>query len=280
MLLYSVLMKDLTPYLYCAVLASIALLTAGCEMERRVVKRSAWDRMFMQTEWYDGSDGSNSNNGADRSNRGYAIELGRYSGAEAFHGVHGLMQTARQDAGLANLWYASTGRETTVYLGRFREDDSREAKNALRQVRAAEVDGEKLFEDAKIVKLTTARGDALDPRDLRTLKGRGLYTLQIGYYDADYGPDFRRAAESAVDVLRDQDQKAFYYHGPHRSMVLLNAWTRNEAFTLQGQVDRYSNAVRSVQEQHPYNVPNGRPFTDDDDPEFVASQKSFLVPIR
>ena len=261
-------------------LVSIALLSAGCEMERRVVKRSAWDRMFMQTEWYDGPRDANDANASDPNNRGYAIELGRYSGAEAFHGVHGLMQTARRDAGLANLWYASTGRETTVYLGRFKDEDSREAKHALRQVREAEVDGEPLFKNAKIVKLTTARGDALDPRDLRTLKGRGLYTLQIGYYDTDYGPDFRRAAEVAVDVLRDQGKKAFYYHGPNRSMVLLNAWSRNEAFTLQGQVDRYSNAVRAVQENYPYNVPNGRSFTEDDDPAFVASQKSFLVPIR
>lgn len=237
--------------------------------------------MFMESEWYDGpARGSQNAEATNRNNRGYAIELGRYSGAQAFHGVHGLMQTARQDAGLANLWYATVGTETTVYLGRFTDDDSREAKDALRQVRNAEIKGSTPFAKAKVVKLNAARGDALDPRDLRSLKGKGLYTLQIGYYDAKYGPDFRRAAETAVDVLREQDTEAFYYHGPHRSMVLLNAWTHAEAFTLVGTSDRYSNAVRITQETHPHNVPNGEPFGPGDDPDYVKSQRSFLVPIR
>ena len=257
------------------------LMAVGC-LEHRVVKRSGWNQMFMESEWYDGpAKGSDGTQATNRNNRGYAIELGRYSGGDAFHGVHDLMQTARHDAGLANLWYATVGTETTVYLGRFTEEDSKEAKDALRKVHDAEVDGKTIFAKAKVVKLSTNRGgDALDPRDLRSLKGRGLFTLQIGYYDASYGPDFRRAAETAVDVLREQNEKAFYYHGPHRSMVLVNAWTRAEAFTLVGQVDRYSNAVRLAQEKYPHNVPNGVPFRPGDDPEYVKSQRSFLVPIR
>ncbi|MEM9109432.1 MAG: hypothetical protein AAGC72_05360 [Planctomycetota bacterium] len=258
-----------------------ALLMAGCEMERRVVKESGWTQMFKQSEWYDGpaagSDGSQSSN---RNNRGYAIELGRYRGAKAYHGVHNMMMEARKEAGLANLWYATVGSETTVYMGRFKDEGSKQAKAALRQVRSAEIGGETLFAKAKIVKLNAERGEALDPRDLRSLKGKGLYTLQIGYYDGAFGPDFRRAAETAVDVLRDNGEEAYYYHGPHRSMVLLNAWTYAEAFTLVGQVDRYSNAVRVTQDKHPHNVPNGVAFGPDDDPEYVKSQRSFLVPIR
>ncbi len=257
-----------------------ALLATGC-LERRVVKRSGWNKMFMESDWYDGpASGSDGSQATNRHNRGYAVELGRFGGGEAFHGVHSLMQTARQDAGLANLWYATIGSETTVYLGRFTDKDSKEAKAALREVRDAEVNGKAIFAKAKVVKLNAERGDALDPRDLRSLKGRGLFTLQIGYYDGSYGPDFRRAAETAVDVLRDQGEKAFYYHGPHRSMVLVNAWNRTEAFTLVGQVDRYSDAVRITQEKYPHNVPNGVSFGPDDDPEYVKSQRSFLVPIR
>mgnify|MGYP001814943212 CR=1 FL=1 len=264
-----------------ALLMLSVVLAGGCEMERRVVKQSGWNKMFTESEWYDGpARGSAEDQATNRNNRGYAVELGKYSGAQAFHGVHGLMQTARQDAGLANLWYATVGTKTTVYMGRFKDEDSKEAKTALRKARDAEVDGNAIFAKAKIVKLDAARGEVLDPRDLRSLKGKGLFTLQIGYYDAKYGPDFRRAAETAVDVLRDQDEEAFYYHGPHRSMVLVNAWTHAEAFTLVGQVDRYSNTVRLAQEKYPYNVPNGRAFTDDDDPEYVKSQRSFLVPIR
>ena len=265
-------------------LVVVLMLLAGCQMQERVIKPSPWDTLFTQSEWYDGpaqgSNGDNATNRRNRRNRGYAVELIKYSGAEAYHRLHGLMQTARQDAGLANLWVATVGTDTTIYMGRFKDKDSKQARDALRQARGAKVDGKELFAKAKLVELNAARGEVLDPRDLRTLKGKGLYTLQIGYYDANYGPDFRRAAETAVDVLRDQDIEAYYYHGPHRSMVLLNTWTYREAFTLQGQVDRYSNAVRMTQEKYPHNVPNGRPFTEDDDPDYVKSQHSFLVPIR
>lgn len=273
-------MKSTKPHILLVLLTLSALLAVGC-MERRVVSRSGWNKMFMESEWYEGpARGSDNAQATRRNNRGYAIELGRYTGAQAFHGVHGLMQTARQEAGLANLWYATANGDITVYMGRFKEDDSSEAKAALRKVRAAEVDGKELFEKAKIVKLGTERGEVLDPRDLRSLKGKGLFSLQIGHYDGTYGPDFRRAAETAVDVLRDNGEDAYYYHGPHRSMVLLNAWTRAEAFTLEGTVDRYSNQVRMTQEKHPHNVPNGEPFGPGDDPEYVKSQHSFLVPIR
>lgn len=274
-------MKQSDPKIIVGFLLLASLVAVGCEMERRVVKSSAWDTMFSQSEWYDGpAAGSDGSEATNRHNRGYAVELARYSGAEAYHNLQNIMRTARQEAGLSNLWYSTVGRTTAVYMGRFKDDDSREAKAALKLAATAEVDGEKMFADAKIVKLGGGRDQVLDPRDIRSLKGRGLFALQIGYYDGGYGPDFRRAAETAVDVLRDQEQEAYYYHGPNRSMVLLNSWTYNEAFTRQGSVDRYSNAVRLTQEQHPYNVPNGRAFKLDDDPEYVQSQHSFLVPIR
>jgi len=252
-------------------------------MEQRVVNRTGWSAVFSpENDWYDGpATRTSASDPSNRRNRGYAIELGRYEGADAFHGVHKLMQTAREQAGLANLWYTTAGKETTVYMGRFKDDDSREARAALKQVRAAEMDGKELFAKAKIVKLNAEkRGEVLDPRDLRTLKGKGMYTLQIGYYDRDYGPKYRRAAETAVDVLREKGEEAYYYHGPHRSMVLMNAWTYAEAFTLVDKVDRYSNAVRKTQEKYPHNIPNGQPFQPDDDPAYVKSQHSFLVPIR
>lgn len=276
-------MKMRTPRWTLILLCLSALLVVGCEMERRVVKRTGWSAVFNpDNEWYEGPDrGSSASDPSNRRNKGFAIELGRYTGAEAFHGVHNLMQTARQDAGLANLWYTTVGTEATVYMGRFKDDDSSEARAALKKVRAAEVNGKELFPNAKLVKLNAEKqGEVLDPRDVRTLKGKGRFTLQIGYYDREYGPDFRRAAETAVDVLRDNGENAFYYHGPHRSMVLLNAWTYGEAFTLEGTTDRYSNAVRLTQEKYPHNVPNGRKFQPGDDPAYVKSQHSFLVPIR
>lgn len=263
------------------VLLPLVFLGVGCEMERRVVS-SSWDQ-WKELEWYDpgGSGSGGDENVRTARGRGFSIELGRFSGEDAYAKVYRLITTARQEAGLADLWYASSSAETIVYAGRFRADDDPQAKAMLREVRDAEINGGTPFEDVKIVAVNNNRSEVLDPRDIRTLSGRGRYALQIGYYDRSFGTNFRKAAETAVDVLRERGEDAYYYHGPHRSMILLNAWRRAEAFTSQpGQADRYSNAVRAVQEKYPHNVPNGRPFTETDDPAFVASQKSFLVPIR
>ena len=252
----------------------------GCEMERTVTYRNPWNDMFRQSDWYDGSSGSGS--GSARSgNKGYAVELGRFSGPSALQQSARLIQSARTEAGLAELWYSSNAAQTTVYAGRFRDPQSDEAQAVLRAARAAKINGEQPFEKSNLVSLGAARAEVLDPRDLRSLSGRGLFTLQIGYYDRNYGLDYRKAAEDRVDELRASGQDAYYFHGPYRSLILLNRYTRSEAFFSQpGQMDRYSNTVRADQERHPHNVPNGKPFTEKDDPEFVKSQTSFLVPIK
>ncbi|MFN3166905.1 MAG: hypothetical protein ACE37H_07560 [Phycisphaeraceae bacterium] len=261
-------------------LAVLVCLCPGCEMERRVVS-SSWDN-WKKLEWYDASaSGGGSDESGPTRGRGYAIELGRFTGDDAFQRVYRLITTARQEAGLANLWYVSSGRQAVVYAGRFRAEDDPEAEAMLRVVRNAEINGDTPFEDANVVAVANNRGEVLDERDARRLAGRNIYMLQVGYYDRAFGLDFRKAAETAVDVLREQGEEAYYYHGPHRSMVLVGSWTYREAFTSQpGQQDRYSNAVRVMQEKYTHNVPNGRPFTDADDPAVVASQRSFLVPIR
>ena len=258
----------------------LGLTGPGCQMEERVIS-SSWDE-WKKLDWYDPGDGSkNTGTQGESRSRGFAIELDQFTGEDAYAKVYRLITNARQEAGLANLWYVSTGRGAIVYAGRFRSEDDPQAKAMLKQVREAKIAGDTPFEKAKVVAIANNRGEVMDERDLRSLSGRGLYALQIGYYDSSFGLNFRKAAETAVDVLREKGEKAYYYHGPNRSLVLVNAWTYKDAFTsVVGQQDRYSNAVRTVQEKYPHNVPNGRSFTESDDPAFVASQKSFLVPIR
>lgn len=255
----------------------LLMLSTGC-LERRVI-RSSWDAL-RNSAWSDNrSSDSYSTSNSGRSNRGYAIEIDRYSGTDAYSKVYHLVREARVEAGLANLWYTTSGEETIIYAGRFKEKDSDEAEAMLREVRNARIRGRRAFENAKIVEITRARAEVSDPRDLRSLTGKDLYTLQIGYYDRGFGTDFRKAAETAVDILREAGETAYYYHGPNRSLVLINKWTRREAFTLQGNIDRYSNIVRIAQEKYPYNVPNGQPFTADDDPDYVKTQHSSLIKI-
>lgn len=274
-------MKPLTKSLTLIAILTALISGVGCEMERRVIKKNPWQTMFENSEWSSAGGTAAGTTGATRQRkRGYAVQLASYSGADAFNKVPTIIREAREQGGVANLWYASNAGQTTVYAGRFRDPDSLQAKATLSRIRNAEINGKTPYEDAKVVALASDRGEALDRRDLRTLKGRNLYTLQVGYYDRNYGTNFRKAAEDRVDVLREQDVDAYYYHGQNRSMVLINAWTYDQAFKRVGNMDAYSNAVRLTQDKYPHNVPNGNPFTEDDDPTFVKTQHSFLVPIR
>lgn len=268
----------LTTTLLLAILLGLTGLT-GCAMEQRVVKENPWNKLFKESEWSD-REGDAGGAAAGRSAKGYAVQLAKFEAGLAFGEASELMRKARTEGGLADIWYTTDAQWTRVYAGKFRNPDSDEAQATLAQVRQAKIDGEGVFEDARFVAIGSGRAETLDPHDLRSLSGQGLYTLQIGYFDRQNGTNFRRAAERRVEQLRANDEEAYYYHGPHRSLVLVNAWTRDEAFLSQpGQMDRYSNAVRAVQDKYPHNIPNGEPFTEDDDPELVKTQHSFLVPI-
>lgn len=260
------------------ILSALLLFGSGC-METRVVS-SSWDQ-WRKLEWYEPTSEEVANGHTRQANRGYTVELATFTGDDAFSKVYRVITAARQHSQLADLWYASAGRQTKVYAGRFRERDGSEARATLREARDIRIDGRRLFDDPEVVAITSARTEVIDKHDLRSLSNRGLYTLQIGYYDSAFGSDYRKAAEDRVEALREQDEEAYYYHGPNRSMILINTWTYGEAFMqVIGRPDRYSNVVRSVQEQYPHNIPNGQPFTDEDDPSYIATQHSFIVPIR
>jgi len=254
-----------------------AVVVGGCAQER-VVRRSPWEQMFMDSDLYDVSSSRTAvaieRNPTTQGTQNFAVQLGRYTGGDALDAY----RLAREQCGLANIWYSGSGVEMAVYAGRFHRPDSAEAEAVLTQVRAAEFNGQNPFAEAQIVSVNTSGGQVLDPNDLRSLRGRGLYTLQIGFYDNTYGSNFRSAAEAVVAELREQGKEAYYHHGPRRSMILLNSYTYAEAFSRQGQIDRYSNAVRVLQESYPYNLPNGHSFSSSD-VEAGETLPSFLVQI-
>lgn len=115
---------------------------------------------------------------------------------------------------------------------------------------------------------------AVSAYDLRT--HTGMYTLQIGFYDQDYGPDFRQAAEQAVSALRLQGEEAYYYHGPHRSMVTLGLFT-DAHFVQRGPVSAYGPEIEAIQKKYPYNLANGRTLVQKIDGQDIGQQESFLV---
>lgn len=101
-----------------------------------------------------------------------------------------------------------------------------------------------------------AGGDALD---LRSQVGRGAYTLQLGYYDNEFGNDFRQAAEKAARTLRNDGHKAFYYHGPNVSLVTIGVFGAESVSTnpRTGGTE-YGPEVQALQKQFPHHMANGR----------------------
>ncbi|MEM6392068.1 MAG: hypothetical protein AAF797_04785 [Planctomycetota bacterium] len=187
----------------------------------------------------------------------WAIALDRFEGANRFRDAYRLVRRLNRESDLGDLWYADDGTVSTVYHGRFRSPRLPDATMALRQVRAAQLDGGTPFADARFVDVSRAREATAtqDPKDLK--QHAGFYSLQIGYYDAQFGDGFRRAAEDAAAALRDDGTEAYFYHGQNVSMVTVGLFTENDFISRQG-VRGYGPRIKSAQDEFPFHTANGR----------------------
>jgi hypothetical protein len=268
------------PRLIPLLVLALALLGAGCAMETRVVSNT-WADNFGDIADPKPVDqpGLDPTDPRVRSPQGYAVELTRFTGADATGNAVALTSRLREQAGLADLWYTEGSVASTVYAGRFRDPRDERAQAMLRHVRAAQLDGGRPFAQAKLVPLSGAgTGEAVyNELDLRNY--RGSITLQVGFYDVNYGPNFRAAAEQAVATLRADGEEAYFYHGPNRSLITVGLFTRAEALVPNGQTEMYSPAVKRLQERFPYNTMNGLTFERREN-GVGGVQESFLVPVR
>lgn len=259
-------------------MAMLLAALAGCMSEPQRVS-STWDPFRDQL-----GDPAPPPQNADRNDprvvspRGYAVELARFSGPDAAARAFELTARLREQANLADLWYADGPNLSTVYLGRFRDPRSDTARVAIKRAREAELDGLTPFAKAEMVPLSGGDTASLPELDLRNHTGQ--YALQIGYYDLGYGTAFRRAAEDQAQKLRDQGHDAYYYHGPNRSLIAMGPYTYEEAFVRVGQTDTYTAAVLAAQREFPYNVRNGVGPTADFTAEELGLRPSFLVLVR
>ena len=119
-----------------------------------------------------------------------------------------------------------------------------------------------------------------EPRHEHDLRNHpGAYTLQIGFYDEQFGDQFRQAAQEAAQVLRNDGHEAYFYHGPHRSMVTVGLFTEND-FVQDGVQSVYGPRIRELQQKHPYNLGNGRTLIQKVAGENLGEQPSFIVRVR
>lgn len=274
------LMPPPHPRFVMLLVAGALLALPGCETQTRVLN-STWTDSFGEIADRRPAerDALDANDPRVRSPQGYAVQLARFTGPDAASQAFDLTAGLRESAGLADLWYTESGGGTSVYAGRFRDPRDDRAKQMLQLVRAARYQGTQPFTRAQLVALSGANPDGavFNEHDLRNYTGK--ITLQIGFYDVNYGANYRTAAETAVQVLREQGDEAYFYHGPNRSLVTVGLFTRPEALVPNGQTEQYSPAVRALQERFPHNLMNGVTFERREN-GVGGVQQSFLVPVR
>jgi len=244
---------------------------AGC-YETRVV-RSSWDT-FPQ----DPKNPNEAGPGDTQRSLGYAVKLAEFEGKDRHQQAFDYVTDLREQTQLTDLWVADQGEGSAVlFTGRFRRSSDLDARLALKQAREVRMDGKKPFAGASLVAIAgasnTVGGSPIDPHDLRQFTG--YYSLQIGYYDADFPTGRTAAAEEAVRVLRKDGAEAYYYHGPHRSLVCIGLFTDEDFQWIDG-VMAYGDRIRALQAQYPHNLGNGRTLIEHRDGQ-ATEQPSFLV---
>lgn len=189
---------------------------------------------------------------------GWAILVETFDGASRYRKATDLVRRLSNRHAVTDLWIEEKDGKTKVFRGRYESLTDLEGQKVLLQTRAIEDDGEKPYEDVELVSLSDDRAQrTAGSSDLRVHSGQGFYTLQFGFYDDSYGPDFRDAAEQAIAALRAEGHRVFYYHGPNRSLLTADLFTEAD-FEQDGPVRVYGARMLALQERFPYNLANGR----------------------
>ncbi|MFM9956471.1 MAG: hypothetical protein ACKVZJ_00200 [Phycisphaerales bacterium] len=91
----------------------------------------------------------------------------------------------------------------------------------------------------------------------KRLGNQPAFTVQIAVYDTPDKPaDAKRAAEKAAKVLREAGEKAFYYHGPRRSMVTIGLFTGRDVDEKTGRPR--TPEIARIRKDFPLNLLNGQ----------------------
>jgi len=207
----------------------------------------------------------------------WAVLIASIDGSGHRQAAADLVARLRRESRLTDVWARELEQQTLVFKGGYRDPTGRTALNAQRQVRMIKIDNARPFASAQLVPVVGGGNIAANPFDLRQFAGH--YSLQVEVYD-DGVEGHRDVAEQRTQSLREQGDNAFYYHGPHRSMVTIGLFTHDEAFVLKGNIDAYTPAIHDLQKRHPRNLHNGHTVIEKENGRQVREQPSFLVHIR
>ena len=251
---------------------------AGCQREV-VVVRDGWGPL---KEIADQKPAAALNPDDPESRQVWTIELERYTGRDRLQKARQLSDRLTSEAGLSDVRIEDRSGFAVVSIGRVYDPGTSMAREILNQVRQAELDGFRPYANARFE--PTVRGGRQVYDELNLRQYAGMYTLQIGFYDQQFGKDFRTAAEKAARSLRKDGDEAYYYHGTHRSLVTVGLFNHATAFVEREnplapgtRIEGYSPAVRELQEKYPYNLGNGLTLIESVKGEVIGEQESALV---
>lgn len=249
----------------------------ACEMETRVV-HDGWGRLKAIAD----QPGQRSTGVAGQTGQIWAISLKHFTGPDRLADAEIWQQSLKDKARKIEFWINDRNGTASLYAGKFTDPGSEQAQKALDKVRSIQQGAVQPFATVSLVPVVGATPTYSDPYNLRAYPN--MYSLQIGYYDAQFSGDRKKAAEQAVKTLRQDDVEAYYYHGPHRSLITVGVFAYEEAFTpqvdrlaKQATVDAYSAEIRKLQEKFPYNLGNGVTLIEKRGDEVVGEQPSCLV---
>lgn len=269
---------------------TLCMASLGCTYEK--VLYDPWKQIEDLSESPDGRGGAGFEDDASkRWAHGFAVLVETLEGAKAKERAEYLADRLQTEAGVTGAWVRDQGAVVQVLAGQFKDPTAYDAQNTLERVRTAILDGDQPYSLAGIIPL---KDDAEGEQGLTTEEAKedawnakhypGMYTLQIGYYDENFGDDFRLAAEKAVRTLRDAGEQAFYYHGNGLSMVTIGLFS-DQDFVMQEttpgvRVQAYGPAITAVQKRYPKHLSNGRTIIEYNAGQKTGDQESFIVRIR
>lgn len=260
-----------SPIVVAAAAVLLTITTApGC-VETRVVS-SSWDGLR------EIADPPPQNDADGRRVRGqaFAVELATFTGQDRLQQAFDFANLARTDAQIADVWFVDRVEDAVVYAGRYPRKDHPEAKAKLKTIRAATLAGNRTFRRAQLVSIDRNQDGTRDQHDLSQYSG--YRTLLLAVYDANFGRDFRRAAEETADQLRgEHDVDIYYYHGPNQSLVTAGLFTQMDFVPVDG-VDSYGSAIRQMQDLFPHTSRNGEFLIGED--LTTADQREPTVVVR
>lgn len=204
----------------------------------------------------------------------WSISLERFAGADRHQRAEALLHRLSTETSVSNLWINDLDSFAVVCHGRFDDPAGAAAQAALRQIRSLELDGAKTYRNVGLAPLGRGGRQIFDTLDLKQFPGQ--LSLQVEFYNENYDGDFRRAAEGRARALRRSGEQAYYYHGPHISMVTLGLFSRDD-FVKEGDTDAYGPRIKAIQEEYPYNLANGWTLVEKVRGKAVGEQPSFLV---